>query len=39
MQQCGEECALHEVFETGKPRNCKHEHIVADGSKIWVDIL
>jgi PAS domain S-box-containing protein len=37
--KCGEECALHEVFETGKPRNFKHEHITADGSKIWVDIL
>jgi hypothetical protein len=32
--KCGEECALHEVFDTGKPCNCKHEHIAADGSKI-----
>jgi len=37
--KCGEECVLHEVFDTGKPCNCRHEHIAADGSKIWVDIL
>jgi PAS domain S-box-containing protein len=35
----GEDCMLREVFETGKPGNCRHQHIQADGSKVWVDIL
>ena len=35
----GEDCMMREVFETGKPGNCRHQHIQADGSKVWVDIL
>jgi PAS domain S-box-containing protein len=35
----GEECMLRGVFETGEPRSCRHQHIRADGSKVWVDIL
>jgi PAS domain S-box-containing protein len=35
----GEDCMLREVFETGKPGNCRHQHIRADGFKVWVDIL
>jgi PAS domain S-box-containing protein len=35
----GEECMLREVFDTGDARNCRHEHIRADGSQVWVDIL
>jgi PAS domain S-box-containing protein len=35
----GEDCMLREVFETGEPGNCRHQHIRADGSKVWVDIL
>ena len=35
----GEDCMLREVFETGKPGNCRHQHIRTDGSKVWVDIL
>ena len=35
----GEDCMLREVFETGKPGNCRHQHKQADGSKVWVDIL
>jgi PAS domain S-box-containing protein len=35
----GEECILPEVFETGEPGNCRHQHERADGSKVWVDIL
>ncbi len=35
----GEDCMLRQVFETGKPGNCRHQHIQADGSKVWVDIL
>jgi PAS domain S-box-containing protein len=35
----GEDCMLQEVFETGKPGNCRHQHIRTDGSKVWVDIL
>jgi PAS domain S-box-containing protein len=35
----GEDCMLREVFETGKPGNCRHQHIRADGSEIWADIL
>jgi PAS domain S-box-containing protein len=34
-----EECSMREVFETDEPRRCRHEHIRADGSKVWVDIL
>lgn len=35
----GEECVLQQVFETGNPSSCRHQHIRADGSKIWVDLL
>ena len=35
----GEDCMLREVFETGKPGNSRHQHIRADGSQVWVDIL
>ncbi len=35
----GEQCPLHEVFDTGQPRNCLHEHTRQDGSKAYVDIL
>ena len=35
----GEDCMLREVFETGEPYNCRHEHQKKDGSKLWVDIL
>jgi PAS domain S-box-containing protein len=35
----GEECLLRDVFETGEPRNCRHQHQHADGRKIWVDTL
>ena len=35
----GEECVLQQVFETGNPSSCRHQHIHADGSKIWVDLL
>ncbi len=34
----GENCKLLEVFETGQPRQCLHEHLAANGNKIWVDI-
>ncbi len=30
---------LLEVFETGEPRSCRHQHIRVNGSKVWVDIL
>ena len=35
----GEDCKLREVFETGEPRSCRHQHRRANGSKSWVDIL
>ena len=35
----GEECLLETVFETGEARNCRHEHLHADGSRVIVDIL
>jgi PAS domain S-box-containing protein len=35
----GEECMLREVFETGEPRSCRHQHVRANGSMVWVDIL
>jgi PAS domain S-box-containing protein len=35
----GEECLLPEVFETGKPDSCRHQHMHVDGSKVWVDVL
>jgi len=35
----GEECRLSEVFQTGKPCSCRHEHQRKDGSEIWADIL
>ncbi len=37
--ECGEECLLQEVFETGEKRNCSHEHKRVDGSPVQVDIL
>jgi PAS domain S-box-containing protein len=33
------QCPLEEVFETGEPRNCMHDHLRADGSGMRVDIL
>jgi PAS domain S-box-containing protein len=41
-RQCrfyGEDCKLEEVFETGKPCSCRHEHWNQNGLKNWVDIL
>jgi len=35
----GEQCVLREVFETGKPRTCRHQHIHASGSEVWVDLV
>ena len=35
----GQDCGLEKVFETGQPYNSLHEHIRADGSKIWVNSL
>lgn len=35
----GEHCALVEVFDTGKPCNCRHDHIRSDGTKAHIDIL
>jgi PAS domain S-box-containing protein len=35
----GENCKLDEVFQTGQPCSCRHEHLKKDGSKNWVDIL
>ncbi len=35
----GKECILDKVFETGEPDSSIHEHIYADGSKVWVDVL
>ncbi|MFH2218485.1 MAG: PAS domain S-box protein [Pseudomonadota bacterium] len=35
----GEACLLGEVFETGEPRSCLHEHMADDGSSVFVDIL
>jgi PAS domain S-box-containing protein len=35
----GEECKLIEVFASGEPANCMHEHLTCDNSKTWVDIL
>jgi len=38
-QERGQECMLPRVFESGEPRQCRHQHTRADGSKVWVDIL
>jgi PAS domain S-box-containing protein len=38
-EKMGEECPLQGVFETGEPHSCRHQHILADGSKAWVDIF
>ena len=38
-EKYGEECLLPEVFETGKPGSCRHQHTHVDGSKVWVDVL
>ncbi len=35
----GEDCLLDEVLLTGKERRFQHEHIHADGSKRWIDVL
>lgn len=35
----GEDCPLKEVFETREPHSCRHIHQVADGTKVWVDII
>ena len=35
----GEDCMLREVFETGEPRSCRHQHKLTNGSRFWVDIL
>jgi len=35
----GEQCLLLKVFETGRPSSCRHRHVHADGSKVWVDLL
>lgn len=37
--QCGEVCPLEMVMETREPRQCRHEHLRADGTREWVDIL
>ena len=34
----GEDCKLMEVFETGEPRQCLHEHLGVNGASLWVDI-
>lgn len=35
----GECCALVEVFATGKPSNCLHDHITSDGTLAHIDII
>src|SRR5512139_1760513 len=35
----GEACVLQEVFKTAQPRCCRHRHVHADGSKVWVDLV
>jgi PAS domain S-box-containing protein len=35
----GEPCALHDVFETGEPSNCRHEHLKSDGTRVNIDII
>ena len=35
----GEHCALREAFQTGRSSYSRHQHIHADGSKVWVDIF
>jgi PAS domain-containing protein len=35
----GEARVLRDVFETGQPRSCCHQHARTDGSKVWVDLL
>ena len=38
-REFGEVCQLETVILTSEPRQCRHEHLRADGSKEWVDIL
>ncbi|MFZ7128612.1 MAG: PAS domain S-box protein [Desulfobacterales bacterium] len=35
----GESCALVEVFSTGAPSNCRHDHLRSDGTRAYIDIL
>ncbi len=35
----GHECMLKDVFKTGKAFNCRHTHVGADGSPVFLDIL
>jgi PAS domain S-box-containing protein len=35
----GSPCPLHQVFETGEPVNCRHEHVMSSGRIVLVDIL
>ena len=36
--ESGEDCALTEVFSTGRPERCQHVHTARDGSQRHVDI-
>jgi PAS domain S-box-containing protein len=38
-EERGEDCVLRKVFATGKPHKTSHQHIHAEGWKVWVDIL
>ena len=38
-REYGEQCPIGDVFETGRPRNCRHVHMRPDGSQAHVDIL
>ncbi len=35
----GERCALVEVFTTGRPSNCRHNHVKSDGRRTHIDII
>jgi PAS domain S-box-containing protein len=35
----GSPCPLQQVFETGEPVNCRHEHVMSTGTIVHVDIL
>lgn len=35
----GERCSLVDVFATGKPSNCRHDHLKVDGTRTHIDIL
>lgn len=37
--ETGEPCGLLRVFETGKPCNLHHEHVNAQGDRIYIDLL